>query len=158
MRIDLSKIKWQVGRSINLDYYEDIKEIEFNGSVYLLEKPIRVYGNITNKKEGLFSDFNISGSLKVVCDRCLDDFIYNINVDVKEYIDIIEEEGNSFENFDLTDFILDNIILSLPMKFICKEDCKGLCPVCGTNLNHNTCNCQRKEIDPRLEILNKLLQ
>ncbi|MGB9809870.1 MAG: YceD family protein, partial [Caldanaerobacter sp.] len=50
------------------------------------------------------------------------------------------------------------VILSLPMKFLCKEDCKGLCPICGTNLNYGSCSCKREDIDPRLEVLSKLLQ
>lgn len=160
MNIDLSKIKWHVGQSINVDYIDDIKSMEFNGNEYTFDTPLHIIGTITNRKEGLFADINIKGSINVKCDRCLDDFKYNIDIFAKDYLDGSDEhvEENFFDNVDLTDIVVENIILSLPMKFICKEDCKGLCPKCGRNLNYETCNCQQKDIDPRLNILSKLLQ
>ena len=47
--------------------------------------------------------------------------------------------------------------IELPFRLLCREDCKGLCPVCGANLNEMTCNCNTKQIDPRLEKLKMLL-
>ncbi|MBQ3561654.1 MAG: DUF177 domain-containing protein, partial [Oscillospiraceae bacterium] len=47
--------------------------------------------------------------------------------------------------------------LEVPFQLLCREDCKGLCPVCGSDLNEKTCNCNQKQIDPRLEKLKMLL-
>jgi uncharacterized protein len=49
------------------------------------------------------------------------------------------------------------MIVALPMQFVCRTDCRGLCPQCGQNLNETTCNCQAPSIDPRLAVLGKLL-
>ena len=58
---------------------------------------------------------------------------------------------------DLDELIRTDILLELPTKFLCKEDCKGLCPTCGKNLNEGACNCQTHQIDPRLEVLKQLI-
>ncbi|AIS52566.1 hypothetical protein TKV_c13950 [Thermoanaerobacter kivui] len=161
MKIDLSKIKGQLGRSISVDYVEDVESIEFKGNEYKVVTPLHVNGTITARKEGLFAELDIVGSIKAICDRCLEEFIYDLNLKLREYVEeaIDEKIDDSFyENFDLTTFVVHFLILSLPMKFLCSEDCKGLCPICGTNLNHGSCNCKRSEIDPRLEVLTKLLQ
>jgi uncharacterized protein len=57
---------------------------------------------------------------------------------------------------DLTDILREQIILALPMYPRCSPDCRGLCPVCGINLNQETCDCQREEVDPRLAVLKTL--
>ena len=58
---------------------------------------------------------------------------------------------------DLGEIVLNNIILNLPLKNLCKDDCQGLCPVCGKNLNHGGCDCDSRTTDPRFDILDKLL-
>ena len=59
---------------------------------------------------------------------------------------------------DIEELVVSDILLALPSKFLCKTDCKGLCPVCGTNLNDSECSCEKKQFDPRLEALKELLQ
>jgi len=73
------------------------------------------------------------------------------------------EEDNYFvadpssDSFQIDDLVRETIILALPLKPLCSEDCKGLCPVCGTDLNKSQCNCIKKETDPRWEKLKGLL-
>ena len=76
----------------------------------------------------------------------------------------LEKEEDSGEYIQVDDYKLDldelirtDILLELPTKFLCKEDCKGLCPTCGKNLNEGACNCQTHQIDPRLEVLKQLI-
>lgn len=59
---------------------------------------------------------------------------------------------------DLQQTVFDDIILALPLKFLCNENCKGLCQICGKNLNDGDCGCNKKQIDPRLEVLKDLLK
>ncbi|MDD2499121.1 MAG: DUF177 domain-containing protein, partial [Desulfitobacteriaceae bacterium] len=70
-----------------------------------------------------------------------------------------EEEIYFYEGdkIDILPQVLQTILLELPMKVLCREDCKGLCPVCGTNLNIKECRCERESIDPRLAALKNLL-
>ncbi|MCL6560327.1 MAG: DUF177 domain-containing protein, partial [Firmicutes bacterium] len=54
---------------------------------------------------------------------------------------------------DVTPEVLKSIILALPMKAVCREECPGLCPGCGRNLNEGRCGCVNEDIDPRLSVL-----
>ena len=58
---------------------------------------------------------------------------------------------------DLNELVYSEVIVSLPMKHLCKDDCKGICVKCGKNLNEGRCDCPEKEIDPRLSALAELL-
>jgi uncharacterized protein len=62
------------------------------------------------------------------------------------------------ETIDLGEVMRDEFYLALPMKPLCKDDCKGLCPVCGVNRNRETCACKADWVDPRLEALKALLK
>lgn len=89
----------------------------------------------------------INFQIELVCDRCLKKFKKIFSEKVlfilkKDYLgdelDII-----SFTDYicDITDYIKDIIVTSLPTKTLCKEDCKGICPKCGVNLNNEKCKC-----------------
>ena len=58
---------------------------------------------------------------------------------------------------DITEGVYTLLSLNLSQKFLCKESCKGLCFVCGTNLNENECNCDKDVVDPRFEVIKNLL-
>ncbi len=62
------------------------------------------------------------------------------------------------ENFflDLKGLLWERLLLNIPQKILCGDDCKGLCPICGTNLNVDSCNCEQISRDSRLEILRKI--
>ena len=61
-------------------------------------------------------------------------------------------------HLDVSELAESDIILALPSKFLCKQDCRGLCPRCGKDLNDGDCDCDTREIDPRLESLKQLLE
>ncbi len=71
------------------------------------------------------------------------------------------DTGVSFyknDTIDLGEIMRDEFYLALPMKPLCRADCKGLCPVCGVNRNRETCTCREEWIDPRMEPLKKFLE
>ena len=82
-----------------------------------------------------------------------------MKLDVKEdFISASEntdDEAYSYEGkyIDLSRVLKDNIILGLPMKQVCKPECKGLCPKCGTDLNEKECDCKEDYINPQMEVL-----
>ena len=57
----------------------------------------------------------------------------------------------------MDELVMTDVTLELPFQLLCREECKGLCPVCGADLNETTCNCNTKKVDPRLEKLKMLL-
>jgi uncharacterized protein len=121
-------------------------------------------------------EIRLRGHAKVVletnCDLCLDPANINIDNDFDLFYRPVEktethgeihlEEGEveiSFYEGDgvgLRDALREFILLSVPMRAVCKEDCKGLCPNCGRNRNEGPCGCNTKRIDPRLAALKNI--
>jgi uncharacterized protein len=107
----------------------------------------------------------VSAGLNLTCDRCLENYIVDADEDF-EVVYSTEENVVKDEHLmplspyatgiDLLPYIRETLILSIPVKKLCSPDCKGLCPVCGTNLNYGTCNCKTEREDPRWDKLKEL--
>lgn len=106
----------------------------------------------------------VSGSLKLqlrmVCSRCLNETFLNLHIPFLEKFVHTDEDADSEWNddmqmvtqdkVDLVPIIEENVLLAVPYVPLCAEECKGLCPVCGTNRNDHDCGCKSERIDPRL--------
>lgn len=113
----------------------------------------------------LKTEINTSGNFE--CDRCLSLFKHHIhtsyNITYMYKYEGIPEEGeiqiiDNEENYiDISEDVRQFILLAIPIKLLCKEDCKGLCPRCGKNLNNGSCECEKDTIDPRWEVLKNLI-
>jgi uncharacterized protein len=115
---------------------------------------------------------DVQTTLELHCDRCLEPFLLPVDssFDLRyqphtsntgEGEREIEEDDLTtafYENetIDLTQLMREQFYLSLPMKPLCAEDCRGLCVTCGANLNRETCDCKREWEDPRLAVLKTL--
>ncbi len=110
---------------------------------------------------------NFRTQLMLNCDRCLADYEQKIIgeftvIYLAEKLDDEVDDTNVYELtpdltiIDLTSDFYDFINLSVPLKHLCSEDCKGLCPSCGANLNIETCDCESKKVNPIWEPLLKL--
>jgi DUF177 domain-containing protein len=110
---------------------------------------------------------NVKSTLIEQCDKCLEEFkteidesgeqIYQVGEGEYEDDDIEVLPGNTKE-IDLSKLINEVFLINRPIQKTCKEDCRGLCPDCGKNLNQATCNCKSERIDPRLEKLKSLIK
>ncbi|AGB41370.1 putative metal-binding protein, possibly nucleic-acid binding protein [Halobacteroides halobius DSM 5150] len=154
MKINIKSIKDTLGakidvkKSINLESRKIRgQEIEFIGSCELDLMVI----NAEDK-------YVVSGPGKVLvklpCSRCLEEVKEELNFNFNEEIKKVDVEHNEL---DLSNSLEEYIRLSLPMQVVCDEDCAGLCPSCGINLNDDECECYMHEVDPRLAKLDKLL-
>ena len=109
--------------------------------------------------EDVFKQINVEQRVKFENEE-----IY-YNIDTINHVLVLslenEDDGNFIQvtnyKLDLDELTRADILLELPTKYLCSENCKGLCPVCGKNLNDGTCNCDLHQIDPRLEALKKLI-
>jgi uncharacterized protein len=116
----------------------------------------------------IFIKGTISVSLVIDCSRCLEDVNLSVGSDftytlvpakpeIKEDLELTAEELeiSYYEGdfIDLQPIICEQIILQIPIKPLCSQDCKGLCPHCGNNLNITACNCHLEFIDERLAAL-----
>ena len=134
----------------------------------LLLFPEKIIADIEVQKlnDRFFLKVKLSTLAHFVCDRCLDDFEQNIKNSFQLYY--LKKGENKFQDdnyrflpentneIDLTEDVIEYLLLTVPMKKLCKESCLGLCPSCGTNLNINKCSCKREKIDPRWEKLKSL--
>ncbi len=97
--------------------------------------------------------FTVEGTMLYPCARCLE--LTPIDC-VFEFDDVVELEETG--TIDLVPFVEECLFVNEPFRVLCDEECKGLCPGCGVNLNHEVCQCEETDdIDPRLEALRKLL-
>lgn len=120
--------------------------------------------SVDGTAEKLADIYYISGIVKAIlklrCVRCLNEFEYHIELDFKESfihqdIDLGFEQEDDIQiidsdSIDLSRTIEETVSLAIPYVPLCREDCNGLCPTCGVDLNCETCNCKNDNIDPRL--------
>lgn len=125
---------------------------EFNGDEIGFDGDVALHGYMTGIGNSVVLDGRLVAALVTPCARCLEDARYDMNVSFDEIFvrqpDPDHPDAYLFEGseVDLTDLVVGNITMNLPMQFLCKKDCKGLCPMCGQNLNLGSCGC-----DPVLE-------
>jgi uncharacterized protein len=144
--------------------FPDSGEIDFS------LKKVDVACQITRTSSTIFIKGNLSAILGIACSRCLEDvnlpvggeFAYSLvplTPETREDLELQAEdlEISSYQGdfIDLAPIIYEQVILQIPIKPLCSEDCKGLCPHCGINLNVASCNCHLDIIDDRLAVLKK---
>ena len=118
---------------------------------YVFHSPVQVEGSIANHAGVVLLKLHITFSLLVTCDRCLketvQDFAYEEEHVVVRLLESEEDEEDYIlaqaESIDPEEIAMTDLLLELPTKMLCKEDCKGLCPVCGCDRNEKDCGCDQ---------------
>lgn len=163
MLIDVRPILHTPGKRLDFHFELDLSDLDFNGRTPANE-PVTVRGEIRNSADVLHLDLTAETTLDAVCDRCGKEFR---NFKSVPYSCVLAEEVQNEDNdeivllengkVDTEDLARTAFILDMDTKTLCSEDCKGLCPRCGADLNLGQCSC-KKEIDPRMAALAKLLE
>lgn len=163
--IDLSSIVKSEGMEITISKeYPKEAFLEFDESLSL-ETPVTLSGTITNLAGNLFLNGTLSFTVGLLCDRCLEPFSRTYTIPMEDTI-AREDSGLEADEFIpyqhnkvlLTEAIYKCIFAVTLDQQLCKKDCKGLCSHCGCNRNETTCDCDDREIDPRLLKLKELFQ
>lgn len=163
MLLDLKKVFLVENESLTTEYDLDLHELTFNG-VNPLKTPVRVKAAAVNEAGVVSLKITASFEYSAPCDRCGEEtiaaFDYSFEHTLVQSLSG-ENDGDYIEipdcQLDLDELVTSDIILELPSKYLCEEDCKGLCPKCGQNLNKGGCKCDLRQTDPRLEVLKELL-
>lgn len=162
MFIELEPLFNNIGFSVPVDYSMDMSEESFYAG-QPFEKAIKISGEVKNRAGIVSVEAVAEVEIHTECDRCADSVIREFTVPVSHtLVTSLNDEDNDElilvedMHFDLDSLIREDILLSLPGKILCSEDCKGVCQYCGENLNFGQCSC-KKPTDPRLEVLKQLL-
>jgi uncharacterized protein len=144
----------------------ETKSIEFDQSCagerldddYEIETPIVSKGRIWYENDEIHFEIHSVFQETFVCSRCMQECNRQRETTFRDEIacdDFIDSYGDTF---DVCSIVIDQIVLQKPMKLLCSDDCKGLCDVCGCNLNQTQCDCKSKEyINPKFADLAKWL-
>ena len=153
MLFDVKPILHTPGKRLEFQFELDLSDMEFSGR-YPVSRPVVVTGEVRNTADVLELELTARTTLDAVCDRCGKAF-----AQVKEipYSCMLAEALKNDGKVDVGDLARTAFILGMDTKTLCSEDCKGLCPRCGADLNLGPCSC-KKEVDPRLAALAKLLE
>ena len=168
MLLDLSKLR---GKE-HLERRWEPSAIELKGDDFRVKSPVELTVDVHKDGRNVRLTGRLRTELECDCSRCLDPFV----VPVDAPLDLLflpaaenagegEQEvdqddlGVSFyrdDTIDLAEVLREQFYLALPMKPLCREACRGLCPVCGVNRNRETCACQSEWVDPRMDALRSL--
>ncbi len=165
MKIDLLPILNADGRKLPLNIELDFVGRTEQDAEFLT--PVCVEGEFVNIGGCIELYGSLSCRVKYACDRCCEsyeeDFQCSFSEVFKKEDARVEDDENpdaiilAGTTVDLEEIVLGNIVVNLPWKRLCKEDCRGLCPNCGQNLNLSECSCDTRPTDPRFDILDGLL-
>ncbi len=164
MKLDLKRIAREPGASLPFSFQLDLSQEEWNGARPVTQ-PVHVEGRVRNMAGALLLNARLDTVLSLTCDRCAKPFsrekaveyetLLAMEVENDESDDIVLLDRNG--ELDLDELMRDVFLLNMDTKNLCQEDCKGLCPGCGADLNREECRCKR-EIDPRWAKLAQLLE
>lgn len=147
MVIDLKQLYNITGERLALDYTANAERLaEIKG--YSFSNPITIKGAIVNRAGVVMLKYTAAFTLHACCDRCLTEFDRDYSFDF-EHILVRSLNGDDDDEYivtesdklDMDELAVMDCLLQMPSKMLCKEDCRGLCPKCGTDLNQNECDC-----------------
>ena len=152
MMLSVEKALKLQGERLAFDVTAPAPRAEFQGDQIGFDGEIALHGFMTGIGDSVALNGELTAQLVSPCARCLEESRLDMRVPFDEIFvrqpDADHPDAYLFEGdqVDLTDMIVANIAMNLPMQFLCSQDCKGLCPICGQNLNQGSCGC-----DPALE-------
>lgn len=170
MKANVSELTKIDGASIEVKFNERIAELESEINDFSFNESVDFRGTLYNSAGSLNLEGMASTKYSTFCSKCLLEIERQISVNLQEnFVENTaetDEEEYYYEgsNIVFDKAVADNIILQLPMKPVCFENCKGVCPTCGVNLNKEDCKCKKEAItedlgiNPKMGALNELMK
>ncbi len=163
MLVDISNV-------LDKDYFEDELNLVFNDTIFDLEYdikikyPIKINLSITKSLNNILFKLKCEIKYEAICFRCSEPYSDSFcvtsegNIVYRKIDEKFEENSLVIKDKSvfLDEFLYQEIVSSIPMRLLCKEDCKGLCKRCGINLNYKNCECDKQSYDLRFEKLKDL--
>lgn len=164
LQLDVARLKRSPGDSESYELAADMPPLNFSGEEFTFAGPVKASIVVGNKDKIITVEGKVCGELILHCSRCLTPFNHVFEVVLDEKYVSPQEAGEvdlptfAGDFIDITPEVINSICLVLPMKAVCSDDCAGLCPECGCNLNESSCRCVLEDFDSRLTILKELLE
>jgi len=169
MRIELENLEGGKSDFAHVYQPEDLNPVDERIQI---TEPATVTGKVRLSGNEIFVNGHVETRAQVECDRCLKPVSLPVSADFAlEYISGEEYESSAAaelteaemsvsvfdgEAIDVDEIVKEQILLAVPTRMLCREDCKGICPECGTDLNSGQCTCVKDDIDPRWAALKNL--
>lgn len=170
MLINLSDVLSEQHRTVEETVPFGLEAMELKSGTYPIvsKEPVEIAVSHVKGKE-----LQIKGQSRVwitiPCDRCLEDVKQEFKLDFTKHVDLNVSDADLPEGLDESNFIdgyhldvdkllFNEILIGWPTKVLCREDCKGICNVCGQNLNLGTCDCEDTGFDPRMSVVRDLFK
>ncbi len=170
MRVNVGSLLDQKGGFLQVEEEIPSEFVKSYPEVLKVEGPVQAKLTITNTGDGFLLTGELTVCAKLRCSRCLKPFQTELRAVVNEEIPRKPEDAEEGEfdwearpvldgrELDLTSLVRETLLVSIPMKTVCREDCPGLCPTCGADLAAGECACPDPDTDIRLAPLAELLQ
>lgn len=166
MKIDLRNIKPD---GSDFSFSELAQDLDLTAEGFEFPEPIETRVHASKSGDEFIVQGHASSTVEMECARCLEIFEVDVNPRLQfviQLLDIAESQQSGDEDFvilpkttgeyDISDRVREAIILELPLKPLCSENCRGLCPMCGVNLNETECECTPDKSDERWDSLKQL--
>ena len=161
MIIDISNVVKSINKEVSKEVSIELSSFESRlGDFPILQKSPVMLTIANQENKTIFIRGSVDVTLSIPCGRCLEEVPTRICFDIDKKLSIEDgvladdemEETDYLIGFelDVDKLVYAEILVNWPMKVLCKEDCEGICKVCGMNLNKGDCGCQRTELDPRM--------
>ena len=163
MKLDVSHVP-ETGLGVNVEL--DAGEVDISDATADLTGDLQLNGRVLEVGEEMLLEGTLRGTLSLSCGRCLNSFLQPFEIAVSaRYVNAAENEHEDQadagprdvtrvpfvgDQIDLSSGIREDLLLNIPLKPLCRKNCRGLCPQCGADLNEGECTCEKKTADPRL--------
>ena len=169
MILDMLPILSGASEQIDFDFSFTPSKDSLLATVYSdvdFAEPITVSGFVKNMAGYMILSADVKVSYATVCARCVEPVCSKFEISFEKDIASsgeVDDDNDDYiiiqdKKLDLLVPVEEEIMLEMPSRTLCKDDCLGLCQKCGKNLNEGDCNCDKDEVDPRLAILKTLLK
>lgn len=165
IKLNVAEIKKRLVGKKSFIYELTADELEISGAEMEIIGTVHAEGCMSNAGDVLLLEAKLTALVKRSCGRCLKEFSADTCAEVLEKFypastENIEKDAFVYDSdvVDITEPLRESLLLAEPIQALCKDDCKGLCPVCGADLNSGDCGCDRFTVDPRLAALKQFIK
>ncbi len=161
MKIDLTNVITSINATLEKEVSIELATFSSCLGEFPIHKKSPVLLHISNvENRQLLISGTVEMEVGLACDRCLEEVPTSLHFDINKELTLqdgsaVDEEMEETDyligfDLDVDKLVYAEILVNWPMKVLCKDDCEGICKVCGMNLNKGACDCQRTELDPRM--------